>query len=31
MNLFINEYRVISAIKMHPIFHYFPNARMERK
>jgi hypothetical protein len=31
MNLFINEHRVISIIKMHPILYNFPNTRMERK
>jgi hypothetical protein len=31
MDLLINNHRVIRTIEMHSIFHYFPNARMERK
>jgi hypothetical protein len=31
MNLIINKYEIISTIKMHSIFYYFSNTRMERK
>jgi hypothetical protein len=31
MNLLVNEYMIIATIKMHSVFHYFPNVRMKRE